>query len=113
MDEQGLLTIYSLENISANGLKPSMQLVEQATAYYTERVVGVTRMYAALGASHRIDALLRCYNTDVLEEGMVVVPNDGQQYQIDAIQKIIGKDAVDITLVKVDSLYEIYTESSE
>lgn len=112
MDEQGLLTIYSLENIAPKGLKPSMKLVEVAKAYYLERLVGVTRMYAALGANHRIDALLRCYNTDI-ENGMVVIPNDGDQYQVDAIQKVIGKDAIDITLIKVDSLYEIYTEPTE
>lgn len=112
MDEQGLLTIYSLENVAPKGLKPSMKLVEVAQAYYSERQVGVTRMYAALGANHRIDALLRCYNTEI-ENGMVVIPEDGNQYQVDAIQKVIGKDAIDITLIKVDSLYEIYTEPTE
>ena len=102
MDEQGLLTIYKLENIAPKGLKPSMKLVEIGTAYYSERQIGVTRMYAAKGANCRIDALLRCYNTQILE-GMVVIPND-------ASQKVIGKDAVDITLVKVEKLYEIYAE---
>lgn len=112
MDEQGLLTIYSVENTASKGLKPVMKLVEQTTAYYEERQVGVTRMYAALGANRRIDALLRCFNTDIVE-GMVVIPNDGYQYQVDAIQKVIGKDAIDITLVRVEKLYEIYTEPSE
>ena len=109
MDEQGLLTIYKLENTAPKGLKPSMKLVEIGTAYYSERQIGVTRMYAAKGANCRIDALLRCYNTQILE-GMVVIPNDGTQYQVDASQKVIGKDAVDITLVKVEKLYEIYAE---
>lgn len=112
MDEQGLLTIYSVENTASKGLKPVMQLVEQTTAYYEERQVGVTRMYAALGANRRIDALLRCFNTDIVE-GMVVIPNDDYQYQVDSIQKVIGKDAIDITLVRVEKLYEIYTEPTE
>lgn len=112
MDEQGLLTIYSLENIAQNGRKPSMQLVEVCTAYYNERQVGVTRLYAALGANRRIDALLRVFNTDIVE-GYVVIPEDGEQYQVDAIQKVIGKDAIDITLVKLEKLYEIYTEPVE
>lgn len=113
MDEQGLLTIYSLENVASAGLKPQMKLVKKATAYYQERTVGVTRMYAALGANRRIDSLLRCFNTNIIVDGMVVIPENGQQYQIDANQKVIGKDAVDITLVRVEKLYEIYTDSSD
>jgi hypothetical protein len=109
MDEQGLLTIYSLENVAPKGLKPSMKLVEVGKAFYQERQVGVQRMYAALGANHRIDSLLRCYNTEIMD-GMVVIPTDGKQYQVDATQKVIGKDSVDITLVRVDKLYEIYAE---
>ncbi len=112
MDEQGMLTIYSLQNISAKGLKPSQKLVKVCDSYYEERQVGVTRMYAALGANRRIDSLVRCFNTE-LEVGMVVIPNDGKQYQVDTIQKVIGRDAVDISLVKVDELYEIYADATE
>lgn len=112
MDEQGLLTIYSIDNIAPKGLKPSMKLVEICQAYYSERNVGVQRVYSALSANHRIDALLRCYNTE-LELGWVVVPEDGKQYQIDVMQKVIGKDAVDITLVRLEKDYEIYTEPTE
>jgi len=111
MDEQGLLTLYSLENVAPKGLKPSMKLIEAAKAYYSERAVGVNRMYAALGANHRIDSLLRCYNTDI-EDSWIVIPDDGKQYQIDAMQKVIGKDAIDLTLVRVEKLYEIYTEQT-
>jgi hypothetical protein len=112
MDEQGLLTFYSIENIAPKGLKPSMKLVKQATAYYEERQVGVQRMYSALGSSHRIDALLRCFNTEI-NKSWVAIPQDGKQYQIDVAQKVIGKDAIDLTLVYVEKSYEIYTEPTE
>jgi hypothetical protein len=111
MDEQGMLTFYSLENVAPKGLKPSMKLVEVAKAYYSERQVGVNRMYAALGANHRIDALLRCYNTEI-NNSWVAITEDGKQYQIDTMQKVIGKDAIDLTLVYVEKTYEIYTEPS-
>lgn len=109
MNEQGLLSIYSLENVAPKGSKPIQKLVLKATAYYDEQRVGVTRLYAALGANRRIDALLRAYNTDIIEGGMVVIPEDSKQYQVDAVQKVIGKDALDITLVRVEKLYEIYS----
>lgn len=112
MDEQGLLTIYSLQNIAPKGLKPSQKLVEVAKAYYEERQVGVQRLYSARGANARIDALLRCYNTGVVK-GMVVIPPDGYQYQVDEIQKVVGKDCIDLTLIRIEKLYEIYTDDSQ
>jgi hypothetical protein len=109
MDEQGLLTYYSLENLSPKGLKPVQKLVRKGQAYYEERQVGVQRMYAALGANRRIDSLVRCFNTEI-NEGMVVTFDDQAQYQVDAMQKVIGKDAIDLTLVRMEKTYEIYAE---
>lgn len=111
MDEQGLLTIYALENVAPKGLKPSQKLVQKDTAYYSERQIGVTRLYAVRGANAQIDALLRCYNTDIIK-GMVVIPEDGNQYQVDECQKVIGKDCVDLTLIRIEKLYDIYAEQT-
>ena len=108
MDEQGLLNIYSLENIAEAGLMPTEKLVLITSAYYQERQIGVTRLYAAKGAGHRIDGLIRCFNTEVLEGWVVVL--DDKQYQVEAAQKVIGKDATDLTLVRLEVDYEIYTE---
>jgi hypothetical protein len=56
--------------------------------------------------------LLRCFNTEI-NKSWVAIPQDGKQYQIDVAQKVIGKDAVDLTLVYVEKQYEIYTEPTE
>lgn len=109
-DETGLLTIYSIENTAPKGLKPTNQLVLIGNAYYEERQVGVTRAYAAKSADSKIDALVRCFNTDVIREGHVVSLGDDEFYQVDMMQKVIGKDAADLTLVKMEKTYEIYTE---
>lgn len=112
MNECGLLTIYQIENIALKGRMPSEQLVEVESAYYQELRVGVTRLYAALGANRQIDALLRVFNTDVVVNGMVVIPEDDYQYQVEAIQKNIGQDSIDITLKRVDEYYEIFSDNS-
>lgn len=109
MNECGLLTIYQIENVAQKGRMPSEKLVKVVDGYYQELRVGVTRLYAALGANRNIDALLRVFNTDVIVNGMVVIPEDGMQYQVEAIQKNIGQDSVDITLRRVDELYEIFS----
>ena len=107
MKPTGLCTIYSLENTATQGLKPTEKLVKICEAYYAERTVGYNRIYAAMGADHRFDLLIRIFNTDLVENGMYVVLEDGKQYQIDIAQKIIGRDAVDLTLMRVEDYYEV------
>lgn len=109
MDEQGILTICSLQNIATQGRQPSEKLVVIGTAYYQMRQAGVTRIYQALGADRRFDLLVRCFNTSVPHEGLYVVIDD-EQFRIDLCQRIIGKDAVDLTLVKVEDYYNVISE---
>ena len=107
MRPTGECTIYSLENIAAPGRKPTEKLVKIEEAYYMERTVGYNRIYAALGANHRFDMLIRVFNVDFVEDGMYVILEDGEQYQIDIAQKIIEQDAVDLTLKRVEDYYEV------
>lgn len=109
MDEVGILSICSLQNIAISGKMPTEKLVEIDTAYYQMRQAGVTRIYQALGADRRFDLLVRCFNTTVPREGLYVVIDD-EQYRIDICQRIIGKDAVDLTLVKVEEYYDVISE---
>lgn len=107
MRPTGICTIYSLENTASPGMKPTEKLVEICTAYYAERTVGYNRIYAAMGADHQFDMLIRIFNTDFIENGMYVILEDGKQYQIDISQKIVGRDAVDLTLKRVEDYYEV------
>lgn len=110
MRPAGLCTIYKLKNTSELGRKPTEKLVKIVDAYYAERTVGYNRIYAARGANQKINQLVRVFNTNLIEEGMYVILEDGKQYQIDIAQKIIGKDAVDLTLVRVEDYYDVATE---
>ena len=106
IDEVGLLTIYSLENTASEGSMPIEKLVEIESAYYEQRRAGITRIYQALGADRQFDMLVRCFNTAVPRVGLYVVI-DSEQFRIDICQKIIGQDAVDLTLVKVEGYYDV------
>lgn len=103
----GLCTIYSLENTATDGMMPTEKLVKICDAYYAERTVGYNRIYAAMGANHKFNMLVRVFNTDLPDEGMYVVLEDGKQYQIDIAQKIVGRDAIDLTLIRVEEYYEV------
>lgn len=109
----GLCTIYSLENTATDGMMPTEKLVKICDAYYAERTVGYNRIYAAMGANHKFNMLVRVFNTELADEGMYVVLEDGKQYQIDIAQKIVGRDAIDLTLIRVEEYYEVSDGSTE
>ena len=86
------------------------QLVASGTAYYSRLNVGVTRLYAAFGANHQIDALVRCHNTPSVSAEYVIMNN--QQYRIDAVQERPDLDAVDLTLVRLGEYFDVYTDET-
>lgn len=108
MRDEGLLKFYSLENTSANGDMPSEKLVDlDVEAFYANKTIGITRMYAAKGANCKLDKLIWVYNTIVPEAAKYVILEDGRQYLItDAIQ-IVDDDAIELSLVRLENYYEV------
>lgn len=106
MRDGGILTLYALTNVQNPGMMPVEALVERGTAFFSYRSIGVTRMYAALGANRQIDALVRCWNTTIPDDAKYAVI-DGEQFRIDIAQP--EGDAVDLTLVKLEDFYDIAT----
>lgn len=116
MRDDGILTFCELRNTAPAGRMPTEELVSVGTAYYGRMRVGVTRLYAALGANRSIDVLARCYNTPAVPEGSVkpaqfVILEDGKQYRIDAVQEQTDLDAVDLTLVRLEDFYDVADET--
>lgn len=112
MRDGGILTIYALQNIAQPGRMPQEKLVSIGTAFFAYRTIGVTRMYAALGANREIELLVRCWNTVYPEGGKYVTLNDDEtQYRIDIAQPIIDEDAVDLTLVRLEEFFDVAKEA--
>lgn len=107
MRDGGILKICTLEERGEKGFMPKETLVEQATAFFSYRSIGVTRMYAALGANRQIDLLVRCWNTQ-LDPAWEYVVIDDVQYRIDIAQP--QDDAVDLTLIRLEEFYDLITE---
>ena len=110
----GTLRIYSLRNTAAPGEMPREMLVETIPEdlYYSDRVIGVTRLYAAKGANQQISKLVRIWDVPV-EIGNYVIVDGRDQYRIDAIQPAKddeGLKVVDLTLVREENHYEVLAE---
>lgn len=106
----GVLTVYTLENISASGRMPVEQLVQHSQHYYGERTIGYNRQYAAMGVNQQVDMLVRIWYDKTIRIGMYAVDEDNDQYRIDIVQHLDDEDGLrvtDLTLSRLDKLYDI------
>lgn len=105
MHPGGVLTLYSLTDVSEPGTRPQEKLVYLMEAYYSERIVGYSRVYAAMSANQRIDKVVRCTKTEIPIAAEYAVLEDGEQYRITLKQQ---RDAdADLTLVKVETKLDV------
>ena len=111
MDNAGILTIYALTDTAEQGYMPAEKLVELCKCYYSDRVIGYNRAYAAMGADQRVDRLVRCYYTTLPEEGKYAILEDGKQYRI-TLKQQIGDDC-DITLERLETNYDVLTDDTD
>lgn len=112
MIADGTLRIYTLQNTAAAGAMPVGQLVQKypEDVYYSDRVVGYNRQYAAMGADQYISKLVRIWDMPVEVGEYVII--DGTQYRIDQVQLLKDEDGlkvVDLTLAKLEDRYDCTT----
>lgn len=126
MKDAGIVTICKLTNTAASGLMPKEELIpleyegEVLTWRFEDRFIGYSRQYEAKGVGERIDKLIRIWNAPQVRIGYYAVLTDyegqenenGDQYRIDNVQPQIdenGLKVTDITLYRLDELYDIAT----
>lgn len=116
MMDDGVVTLCRLVDVREPGNQPKEVLRAVSEAYFARRIVGVTRQYAAMGVSQRIDALIRIWACPV-EIGMYAVLSQSEldgQYRIDSVQPLTDYDGLkvtDLTLSKVENCYDLDTEA--
>lgn len=118
MRDAGLCTVCTLQNTAEPGAMPVDRLVPAFADYFGERTVGYNRYYAAKGVNEQVDLLIRIGHTTAARIGMYAVlsmsENDGQ-YRITNVQQLLGEDGLkctDLTLSRMDELYEVIAEQS-
>ena len=127
MKDAGIVTICKLENIAPQGDMPREMLVQLKdedenvlTWQFEERVIGFSRQYNAKSVEERVDMLIRIWRCPV-RIGMYAVLTDyegqenpdGDQYRIDNVSNNVDENGLkitDLTLYRMDELYEVLTE---
>ena len=106
----GIVTIYAVENSAAPGRMPESVLIRKGTLRYKRRTVGIKRHYAAMNAGAKVDLLLRVpYGPEVSAQDVAVPAPDGKQYRITLVQ--VPEDAaprvMDLTLERLERDYDL------
>ena len=111
--DAGTLKICNLTNTAPRGTMPVEQLVPVSRHWFGNLTVGVTRLYAAMGANQQIDLLVRIRYDQSVTAGQYAVLGNGDQYRIDAVQQLVddnGLKATNLTLSKVGDLFDVVSE---
>lgn len=113
MFDTGLLSIYELTEEHTDGDMPHDVLTLRSQVFYGERTVTATRLYQARGADSPIDMIVRVPFDTYVKVNWYVVPNDGDQYRVDAVTKIIvasSERALELTLERLGENYDVHSD---
>lgn len=107
--DDGVVTIYALEEVGEPGDMPKEQLVVKCEHDFGERTVGYGRQYAAKGVSEQVDMLVRFWQDRSIYIGDYA-GIEAEQFRIDNVQHLKDDDGLpvtDLSLRRLDKLYEI------
>lgn len=107
--DDGIVSIYTLENISEHGNMPKQRLVQHKRYYFHNLMVSYDRSYKALGVNEHIDMLIRIWQDRTIRIGMYAMIDD-EQFRITNCQQLYNADGLqvtDITLTRMNENYDL------
>lgn len=112
--DDGILTIYSVENIGEPGMMPVTGLVKKDQYYYGFDTLGINRFYTALQAKQQIECVVNIPGWGNITALDICELENGMQYRIAMRQPSWNEDGLKITklsLERIDEKYDIKIES--
>lgn len=113
--DDGILTIYSVENIGDPGMMPVTGLVEKEKYYYGFDTLGINRYYTALQAQQQIESVVNIPGWGEISATDICALDDGSQFRIVMRQPTTDEDGLRITklsLERMDEQYAVKTENN-
>ena len=105
----GVVTICAVTDAAEPGRKPVEKLKPKALLRYEEQRLGIQRFYSGRQNQVEVERVIRVPRTGKLSSQDVAVTEDGKQYRIDLVQRVMDAfpPAEDLTLVRVTQNYEV------
>ena len=112
--DSGIVYLCNLENTAEKGMMPQMRLVPFKRLLFSERTVGFTRQYEAMGANAQIDLLIRTHFVPEARIGMFAVLGNGSQYRVTNAAMIYDNSlrVTELSLSRLEDYYEVDDEIS-
>lgn len=114
--DDGILTIYTVENIAENGAKPRKGLVLRNRFFFGFDVLGVNRYYTALEAKIQLSHVVNIPGWGGVSPLDIAVMEDGTQYRVQMIQPQLDENGLRITKLSLERIvqeYDIPTEITD
>lgn len=108
----GVVAVYSVENVAAPGLKPVEKLKIKVKLRYDEQRLGIQRYYSGRQNQVEIERVIRVQRTGKVSTQDVAITEDGHQYRVNMVQAAVDvyPACVDLTLARIDQNYEVDDE---
>lgn len=110
--DDGILKIYSIENLAPSGSKPVAGLVYHSSHYFCYERIGITRYYTAKKANSQIENLVSIMQDRSIDSSKICIMEDGLQYKCALVQHERDNDSgLDKTIITLERLGENYVIS--
>lgn len=106
--DDGVIKIYSIDNIAKPGEIPAEGLVFYRSFCFSYLSLGVTRYYEALKANQNIESVICVYYDQALNTNQIAVMEDGAQYKIRMIQQDRDENGIRIMKISLERSGEQY-----
>ena len=105
----GVLNIYTVQDVAVPGYSPVQQLSLLYTLRYDRQRVGLNRLYLSKQAQAEIQEVLRIPVPGEIPVLSVAVLENGKQFQVETVQSVdnVYPACVDISLTVLKRNYEV------
>ena len=107
--DDGIVKIYLIGNIAANGKEPKEGLVSYESFYFGFDTLGINRYYTALQANQQIEAVINIPGWNQINAAThVAVMEDDSQFRIQMVQPMLDDFGLRITKLSLERLVNQY-----
>lgn len=111
--DDGIIYIYTVENIAENGAKPKKGLVLRDKFFFGFDVLGVNRYYTALEAKIQLAHVVNIPGWGGVSVLDIAIMEDGTQYRVQMVQPQVDENGLRITKLSLERIvteYDVPTE---
>lgn len=106
--DDGILTIYKVENTAQPGQMPVEGLTEKDRYYYGFDTLGINRFYTALQAQQQIEAVVNVPGWGDIAATDICTLDNGDQFRIVMRQPTLDDNGLRITKLSLERINEKY-----